>query len=474
MVNRTLFMFITTVLKLLTNVVLLLILARNLGPDTFGLFIYPYTLSSLIILIVDYGFNLQVVRNIAIDNNRFHDIITQTLFAKILLTVFVLINTFIFTIILIGFDYFDWTVFYILLGSATLNSFALLFNLSFRGLNLFHKEAKVTVLSSILTFVIICSMVFLEYDLIGISLGFVISKGLYLFISWYEYQSLVINEKYILPSWIKIIGIIRTGFPFAAHALIGTLYFQVDTIIIKHYLDMESVGLYQAGMRFTIGGLFLAEVLSNVNLTRMATTRDNDGEILRIAKSMTRHCIAIGTIGYIIMNAGAYWITNFVYGSSYILTSNLLPLFGLILLLRYWCVSYGILLTIADRQVVRLFIVASAFIINVILNIYLISKFYLIGSVIAGVIVHIYLIIIYIIFSWNQIKNVLLELRSLVMIVTSIIMGSISSIVTPEDIMFRIGIILITCFIVVFVGITFKEWKTLYYIIRNRLVLIIN
>lgn len=451
-------MLISTLLKLLTNVVLFLLLARVWGPETFGIFMYPFTLAALVVIIVDYGFNLQVVRDVGEEPTRVHEIISHALIIKFFLALLVIAAAVLLIPNLQALEEYRLILF-LLLGASLLNSVALLLNLSFRGLGLFHKEAKVTFLSNIVTFTIVGTLVLLGYGPTKAAFGLLISRAVFCILSWHEYRSIVTNVKFIVPPLKIIFSDFRIGFPFAVHVILGTLYFQVDTIIVQHFLGAESVGVYQAGLRILIAGLILTDVLSNVYLTRMAGDRYDKGALVRLSTRMTRHCLAIGVIGFVCMSNGSEWIVTLLYGDEYRLTGKLLPFFGLVLMLRYFGASYGLLLTVADRQIVRMIGVAMAFIISVTLNIILIPMFSLYGALITSIITHIFLTIIYVVFAWRQVDSLLLEWRSYALILTGIAIGTISLFLSPDQDLLRIGFILITGLIVMAFGLTLNEWS---------------
>jgi len=64
-----------------------------------------------------------------------------------------------------------------------------------------------------------------------------------------------------------------------------------------------------------------------------------------------------GVLGLAALGILGGWMTEVLYGSEYQVVSGLLPFLGVVLLLRFLASSYVLLLTVADRQLVRTLIV---------------------------------------------------------------------------------------------------------------------
>ena len=53
----------------------------------------------------------------------------------------------------------------------------------------------------------------------------------------------------------SLTGTLSKGFPYAVHLFVGTLFLQVDTLVIQQVMGASAVGLYQGGMRLLFGAL---------------------------------------------------------------------------------------------------------------------------------------------------------------------------------------------------------------------------
>ena len=425
-------MLTSTILRLINAVLLLVVLARFWGPETFGIFMYPFTLAAIIVILVDYGFNLQLVRDVGKNTQDHHRLTCQALTIKTLLTSVVIVLGLPLIMLVKSLEGYRLLL-VLFLFSNILNSYGLLFNLSFRGIGLFNKEVKTVFWSTMASLLLIGCLILFGQGPEVIALGLVISKAFFVRYSWIVYQRIIGGAKFIYPPLSAMFAALRKGFPFAAHVALGTLYFLVDTVIIQHFLGAKNVGIYQAGLRVMIGGLILADVLANVYLSRMAKESADRDALINLATRMTRHFLIVGVFGFVCMIGFSELVVKLIYGGSgYSKVIPLIPLFGVVLLLRYMGSSYGIVLTVDNRQFVRMVAVGLSAIVSITMNIVLIPTFDLHGALYASIITHIFLIGIYIFFAWRQVHSWLMERRSWLLISIAVATGLFQLFIFPD------------------------------------------
>lgn len=454
-------MLASTIMRFINGVLLFLIMARFWGPETFGVFMYPFVLAGIIVILVDYGFNLQLVRDVGRNIQDAHRLTCQALIVKTLLVLVVAVAGFPFFILLKSLDGYRLLTALLLLDFI-LNSYGLVFNLTFRGMGYFDKEAIIAFWSSIFTFLLISGLVYSGKGPVAVAFGFVVSKTFFLGLSWFIYKRLLKTAKFIYPAMADVFKMLYKGFPFAAHVALGTLYFSVDTIIIQQLLGAESVGIYQSGLRVMVGGLILTEVLSNVYLSRMAQESLDRTALINLSTRMTRQCLLIGVTGFVCMIGFPELIINLLYGANgFSKVILLFPLFGVVLLLRYLGASYGILLTVDNRQAVRMVAVGLSVIVSIVCNLLLIPRFNLFGALYASIITHIFLNSIYIFFAWRQVKNWLMEKRSWILILLAFFAGIFQIVISSGNQILNHTIMIGVLLVVGLTGITATEYSTL-------------
>jgi len=459
-------MLASTILRFINSVLLLVVLARVWGPEQFGIFMYTFTMAGIIVILIDYGFNLQLVKDVAKNNHDVHRLTCQALSIKTFLTTAVLILGVPIVISVKAFEGYRLLIILILLSNI-LNSYGLIFNLSFRGMGKFNLEVMTVSWSTLLTFLIIGTLILSKQGPIIIALGLVIIKAFFMVHSLITYKKIIDEKKYYLSTFSSILEALYYGLPFAIHVALSTLYFSIDTIIIQHLLGPRNVGIYQAGLRVMMGGLVLADVLGNVYLNQMSKESANRQAMINLAKRMTRHFLMVGILGFICMIGFSELVVKLIYGIGFSYVISLLPLFGIVLLLRYMATSYGFILTVDDKQGTRTIGAGLSVIVSVSMNLILIPVFSLYGAVCASIITHIFLVSIYIFFVRRQLRTSLLEIRSWIIIAIAIAAGLLQLLIfSGSNIMTYLTMIgMISCICII--GISTSEYKHFMVKLRN-------
>jgi O-antigen/teichoic acid export membrane protein len=357
--NHTFFMALSTALRLLTGVVIFVVMARIWGPDKFGSFMYLFTTTSLIALIVDYGFSQQLMRDIGFDKTNIRELITGVMSAKLMLTSGIIL---VFGIVSIT----PWgqqqplSVFWILLMTCIVSSFADTFNAVFRGLGHYKAETNITFCVNLVHFGFVFGLLVAGQGVIEVALGFLVSRILFFYLTLRTYECLVPPTECIKNTKI-VNGLknLRNGFPFAAEAAFTNFQSQADTLIVHHFLGAGAVGVYQAGLRLMQGANTFAQVLSNVYLPAMANKISDKVGLKLLSNRLFLQMLLVGSGFMLVFVLGAQVITHTLYGNRYDDLIALMPWFGVLLLLRYVAASHGVTLSAVGLQSTR---VAAIFI----------------------------------------------------------------------------------------------------------------
>jgi len=352
MFKNTLFMTLSSIFRLLSGIVLFISLARFLGPEEFGRLMYGFALATITVLVIEFGFSQQLLRDIGKEPDQVCQIMGRVFIAKVLLMLLVigsgLLVFFMFPKVIK-----DREIFFLLFMSCSLASFADFFNIAFRGIGRFHEETRVTLICSVFHIGFLLSLALLGSNLTTLAQGFAGSRALNLGISWIAYQRIVGGLKFGEQPFKTAIGTLKKGFPYAADAGFTNFFSQVDILIVNHYLGTASVGLYQAGMRFLQGASQFAPVLGNVFLPAIAGCSNKPEQLQLLSKKFNNQMILIGATGWAIFAFGGERITHLIYGEKFLELNALWPYFGILLFIRYAAASQGVLLTANGSQNVR-------------------------------------------------------------------------------------------------------------------------
>jgi O-antigen/teichoic acid export membrane protein len=409
------FSLITTVVRLATGLVLFIVLAHVWGPERFGTFMYPFTVAGILVKVVDYGFLLQVARDVGKRQSEAHATMSRAHGAKLLLVVPAVVAAYAIAMFLPGGKGFA-ALLAILLTDAIVNSFAQLLNVPLRALGRFDEEARIATMGNAIVFAGVAAVVLTGHGTLAAAAVMASCRAISLVFSWNGYRGLLGIAPRATIERASLRVSLWQGLPFGVHATVGTLNMQVDTLMVQHYLGAGSVGLYQAGMRILLGSLLVGDALNGVYLSAMARASHDPRALLRLGERMTRQLLTVGLFGFGCILVAGPWVVRLLFGGKYDALAPLLPFFGLLAFIRYGGVSFGTLLTLADRQAVRVLAVCGVMVLGLVLNAVLIPRFGLTGAVTASIIGHLVLYGVYVVAARKDVGSFLVDQRSRILL----------------------------------------------------------
>ena len=460
MFRDSVYSLITTVVRLTTGVVLFVVLAHVWGPERFGVFMYPFTIAGILVKLVDYGFLLQVARDVGRRPTDAHATMSRALGAKLLLVIPVAALAYAGANLLPGANGFG-VLLAILLADAVCNSFGQFLNLPLRALGHFDEEARIAAIANALVFVAVASVALTGHGPLAAAAVMAGCRALCLLFPWNAYRRLLGSAPRAIVEWQSLRASLWVGLPFCVHATVGTLNMQLDTLMVQHYLGAPYVGLYQAGMRVLLGVLLVADALNGVYLSRMARSSHDREELSRLGQTMTRQLLTVGLLCFGCILVAGPWAVRLLFGARYESLSSVLPLFGLLAFLRYGGVSYGTLLTLADRQSVRVVAVCIATVVGLVLNALLIPRFGLTGAIGASILGHLVLYAVYVRAARKDLGSFLIDRRAGVLLCLACAIVFFLPLLSSVDASVRIALGATLALASLVVGPTAAEWGRL-------------
>jgi O-antigen/teichoic acid export membrane protein len=454
------FSLITTVVRLTTGVVMFVVLAHAWGPERFGVFMYPFTIAGILVKLVDYGFVLQVARDVGRRPSDAHAAMSRALGAKLLLVIPAAVAAYASASLLPGANGFSLLL-AILLADAVCNSFGQFLNVPLRALGRFDEEARIAAIANALVFVAVVSVALTGHGPLAAAAVMAGCRALCLLFPWNAYRQLVGSAPRAIVEWQSLRASLWVGLPFCVHATVGTLNMQMDTLMVQHYLGAPYVGLYQAGMRILLGALLVGDALNSVYLSAMARSSHDPLELSRLGQRMTRQLLTVGLLAFGCILVAGPWGVRLLFGPRYDAIAPLLPLFGLLAFLRYAGISYGTLLTLADRQSVRVVAVCIATVLGLAFNALLIPRFGLTGAISASIIGHLGLYAIYVRAARKDIGGFLIDRRAGVLLCLAVAIVLCLPLLPSADASVRIALGAALALASLVVGPTAAEWGRL-------------
>lgn len=207
--------------------------------------------------------------------------------------------------------------------------------------------------------------------------GFVVFTVLTVLVAW----------KYILrfkPSKSRFRMLIKYGFFSMLLSLGGTVLGNIDKILINKFLGQESVGIFQA---YSIGSIVAVNILTSIFITVFFPAASRYSDKFSILKRLDRLCIIAGLLIVVSIPFLEYVVLK-LFGSSYYISLPLMIAFSIASALYFVDLSYIWLFSsigqVQMKKSAYSFILATM--ISIVLNILLIPRFELMGSVISYII----------------------------------------------------------------------------------------
>jgi O-antigen/teichoic acid export membrane protein len=367
----------------------------RLGPHQYGVFKYATSLTGLFFILADFGLGMMIIREIArLPLDKRPPLISLVLFLKILLAflTFGLIMALTFLI------HKDPQVRFIitLFGITTiLNSMIHFYCGVFQG----YEKMHLIVIVRILTTIAICVPGFaaLErgFGITGLAVANIVGNVCGLLIA------LIIAGKLcgrlsLRMDWGKASSLLKIAFPFGVFTLFSTIYVQIDNVMIFHIKGDEALGIYAAATRIIIAVCFFTEAFMGTLYPILSRYFIEDRE--RLEKTYLRALWFLYITG-LPATIGLWCLAKplvvFLFGATYEKSGPVLSLLSVMIFLRFVGNVPATLLTAINKQIIRMWIVISASVLNIILNLFLIRHYSYYGAAYATLIVNFLLLLVF-------------------------------------------------------------------------------
>lgn len=338
----------STSLRLAGGVITFSMMARLLGPESFGLLMFWLSASVLACLLTNYGFTPLVLREIGLHPDRAEEMVAQGLTSKTLIAAVVVVVTTVFVYVV---DPSHLAIFLLLMIASLSDSFSEFLNAGFRAVNRFDIETKIATLGAISHASIVIGMIIAAPSVEVAASAYALSRSIVFLLTLRGVAKHFAPPRFapISEGW----GLMRRASAYAFDFFLQSLFGQIDSLVLNKLSGTLAVGLHQAGMRVFQGGISGLQVLANVFLPRAAGfSRDAPvfaKESVRIQVTFLAYGLSVG----LIMAFAAEIIVHLLFGDGYERLIYLFPVFGLLFFVRLSASAWGVILTAAGEQKFR-------------------------------------------------------------------------------------------------------------------------
>jgi O-antigen/teichoic acid export membrane protein len=364
----------------------------NVGNINYGEYFVLFNFSFLLSILLDFGLTNFNNKNIAQNNHLLSKHLSKMMTLKFALGLFYLIITMIIGMLIYKSDFRYIKLLLILCLNNFFLSFILFLRSNLLALHLFKVDSVISVLDRIIMISIVGVMLLgwfgMEVDVMNFVYAQTIGYALTAMIAFF----VVLNKTHTFKlNWDKAFNfmILKKSFPFAILVLLMTFYNRLDSVMIERMLPgdfgKEQSGIYAKSFRLLdaanmIGYLFSIQLLPL--FSRMLKHNENVENVVKLSFTL------LITPALIVSISTIFYAENFfdkIYTGNtegYVILAILMNCFTAISLTYI----FGALLTASGNLKQYNIMAVGGILINFILNIILIPKYFALGSAIASLI----------------------------------------------------------------------------------------
>ena len=381
--KNTYWLFAEKMLRMVVGLFVGIWIARYLGPERFGLISYAQSFVGLFTIIAAFGLDSIVVRELVKDGSRMDKLIGTAFWMK-LMGAFVVLGILALAINFTSNDSYTNIIVFIIASATIFQSFNVVdFYFQAKVLSKYVAYTNIISLfiSSVVKIILILNEAPLEmfammvaFDSAILACGFI-----YFFLknSTFKIQHLKFNK-------VTAIALLRNSWPLILSGVIISVYMKIDQVMIKEMMSVEAVGQYAAAVRLSEAWYFISMIIATSLYPAIINAKKSSENLYyerlqKLYNLMVWMAIAIA----IPMTFLSDWIVEMLYGNQYNQA-------GSVLMIHIWAgisVFFGVasskwLLT-ENLQKYRLHIDGFGAVVNILLNLWLIPIFGVVGAALA-------------------------------------------------------------------------------------------
>lgn len=357
-------------------------LARLLGPEAIGQYVFALSLATVFSVFLDFGFRAILVRAIAAGEPAARDLLRKT-WRWVLVSSFLVVGGFI-----VWSRPWEGEVRGLSVALASLAIAADAVTLTiwsvFRGRQNLWFEAR----SFIVQYAV--AIVFgLSAAALGWSVVFVVAASL---AGSLTHMALAIFAAHKNPEIYPVVGESLTwrtalglALPFALAALCSRGYNYLDVLFMTKLAGEEATGWYSAANKIYNALLFVPGALATALYPAMAASSENPDNLRRIFSQAVWYLFLITMPLMIWLSVMGSSLMQLLYGQEFLPTGQALQIMAPIFFFAWMGFVYNALLNATRHQTAATFNMAVALTVNIAVNLWLIPRWSFVGAAVAVV-----------------------------------------------------------------------------------------
>ena len=249
---------------------LMVLAARELGKESFGVFAFAQALALLHLTFMNFGLNPLVVREVARDRSLASRYLFNVVWWKAVLAGLSLLVLAINTLWLMELDREAAVATGLVAGAVAFRSFSMTARCVFQALGQFERESLVVGIEQGLLLVIGAGVLLAGGGVVALAGAFLVSRGIGCLVTFaLTSRSAPLRAPIDLAF---VLDLQKQAVPIGLAALVTNLYLHADTLILTYLTDFANVGLYNTALKVFIGLMLLPSIVCHVWLPRLSTS----------------------------------------------------------------------------------------------------------------------------------------------------------------------------------------------------------
>ncbi len=399
--KNTAVMIIGEITGKVLSLIFVIYVARYLQAEGFGTLSFALAFAGMFHIFSDIGFYELTVREVARDKRLAGKFVGNVMIIKAIL-VAIVFGLMCLTINAMGYPHRTVIIVYIVGLSIVFDAFSVISNAIFQAFERLEFITIGTVLRGLL--LVVGGIVAVKY-----SWGILAFALLYLLASLVVlvYSLSLMIAKFAKPKFEVDLDfwkfLLREGVPFWASAVLTTIFYNIDKVMLSAMVGNEAVGYYSAAYRLvtSLNIIPLAVIASIYPVTSRLYISSRNSLMFAFERSL-KYMIILGIFIIVIVSLLSKRIILFIYGENYY--KSIIVFQILIWSEVFLFVNSNIrnLLKSINKQIIIMYVCVYGVLLNVAMNALLIPKYSYVGASMATVLTEVNVLIIY---SYWIVKN---------------------------------------------------------------------
>jgi O-antigen/teichoic acid export membrane protein len=373
----------------------IVLVARTVGDEQFGVLNFAFSFALLFVVIVDFGLNPLLVRDGAKHIEQTANFFFNLLIIKLGLTV-IFCGVFFIGLHILAPQASMMPIAYAMAGFVMLNSFAEFINTVFHAHQKMQFEAAVMTLQKMALLGLGLLALSLGWGVFGIALAYVVAAGLSVLIG----IGILWRGSFLQGTWKLEMSFmryaLRQALPLTLTTLFINLYFRIDMTLLTKFRTAEEVGWYGAAHKCIEVLMVVPAILVVAAFPGMSKLfQENRKTLIRAATKLLRLLLLLG----LPIAGGAILIANplvlIIFGKEYAAAGSALSWLAVALCCIFVNYALSYLLISGGKQKVNAVVSGLAVLVSIGSNLLLIPRLGYLGAAISATITEVFLLAAY-------------------------------------------------------------------------------